>query len=280
MSTNVLGSEIVKHVLGRFKRENRLSILDAVDLGNKSKEELETWGLFCACLAWGSLKAKRNILISFYNNLNTSFTEFIKSPSQKLLRIIYKSDDGSLKLLSLCLAIRDLLEEHGSVSDFVRNSETVDHAIFNLASTLRRGVVKHTPYEVKKFNLPKSSLSPPITFVHKRRTSALKRYYMYFRWMIRDSEPDYGIWNFFDKRDLYHPLDLHVARILKRWRVLSDDSNDWYNVQQVTEYFKKVEPRDPLKYDYHLVTFGQKFCEKNSPMCWKCPVKPKFACNL
>lgn len=108
----------------------------------------------------------------------------------------------------------------------------------------------------------------------------MKRYCMYFRWMVRDSEPDYGIWNFFDKRDLYHPLDLHVARILKRWRVLSDDSNDWYNVQQVTEYFKKVEPNDPLKYDYHLVTFGQKFCGKNSPMCWKCPVKPKFACNL
>ena len=274
----MLDPEIAKRVLSDFRVEDRPSILDAVNLGKNSKVELETWGLFCACLAWGGLVAKRNILIPFYENLLDSFTEFIKEPSQQLLRIIYKSENGSLQLLGLCLAVRDALEEHGSIGKFVSESESIDHAIFRLAHMLREKLDQHPP--VRKFNLPKVDPTPPVTDKEKRGTRALKRYCMYFRWMVRDSEPDFGIWNFFDKRKLRHPIDVHVARILQRWGVLSNEKDDWFNVEKVTQYFRTVKPDDPLKFDYHLVTFGQKFCKKDDPMCRKCPVRPHFKCNL
>lgn len=274
----MLDPEITKRVLSDFRVEDRPSILDAVNLGKNSKVELEIWGFFCVCLAWGGLVAKRNLLIPFYENLPNSFTEFIKEPSQGMLKNIYKTKEGSLQLLGLCLAIRDLLEEHGSISKFVRESESVDHAIFRLAHVLREKLDQHPP--ARKFNLPKVDPTPPFTDKEKRRTRALKRYCMYFRWMVRDSEPDFGIWDFFDKRNLRHPMDIHVARILQRWGVLSDNSPNWFNVEKVTEYSRGVEPDDPLKFDYHLVTFGQKFCTKDDPMCWKCPVRPHFKCDL
>lgn len=274
----MLEPEIAKRVLSDFKAEDRLSILDAVNLGKHPKEELETWGLFCACLAWGGLIAKRNLLIPFYEKLPDSYVDFISEPSQEVLGRIYKKERGSHQLMGLCLAIGDLLDEHGSIGRFVSQSESVDDAIFGLAHLLREKLEQHPP--TRKFNLPRVNQKPPVTDRDKIRTRALKRYCMYFRWMVRDSEPDYGIWRFFDKRDLFHPIDTHVARILQRWGVLSDSSPSWFNVEKVTEHFKIAEPEDPLKFDYHLVTFGQKFCKKNDPMCWKCPVRPHFKCEL
>ena len=274
----MLDPKIAKTVLSQFSAKERLSILDAVNLGKVSKLELETWGLFCACLAWGGLVAKRKLLIPFYENLPCSFTEFVKKPSQEMLRNIYKTEKGSLQLQGLCLAIRDLLKEHESIGKFVSESERVDKAIFRLAHMLREKLDGHPPK--RKFNLPKVDSGPPVTLNEKRRTRALKRYCMYFRWMVRNAEPDFGTWDFFDKSNLWHPIDTHVAKILKRWRVLSDNSPNWLNVEKVTEYFRTIEPNDPLKFDYHLVTFGQKFCKKNDPLCWGCPIKSHFNCNL
>ncbi|MCD6371622.1 MAG: DUF2400 family protein [Candidatus Aenigmarchaeota archaeon] len=274
----MLTPELTKKVLSTFKIEDRPSILDAVRLGKKSKKELELWALFCACLSWGGLFGKRKLLISFYNNLPASFIDFIKNPSQDELRFIYNSKNGSLQLLGLCFSIRDLLEEYGSVSNLVREGGSVEQAIFRLAYTLRENLEKYPPR--RKFNLPKVSITPPTIVKDKIRTNALKRYCMYFRWMVRDSEPDFGIWKFFDKRDLFHPVDRHVARILRRWGVLTNDSPNWFNVEKVTEYFRKVDPQDPLRFDYHLVTFGQKYCKKKSPVCSECEIKNYWKCIL
>ena len=274
----MLDPKIAKRVLSKFSTKDRLSILDAVNLGRNPKLELETWGLFCACLAWGGLAAKRKLLIPFYENLPNSFTEFVMKPSREMLRGIYRTDVGSLQLEGLCLAIGDLLKEYESILKLVSESKSIDHAIFRLAYILRKKLDRHPP--TRKYNLPRVSSTTPVTMNRKRTTRALKRYCMYFRWMVRDSEPDFGIWNFFDKKNLWHPLDTHVAKILKRWGVLSGNSPNWLNVEKVTEYFRIIEPSDPLKFDYHLVTFGQKFCRKNDPLCWKCPIKPQFKCEL
>ena len=133
----MLNPKIAKKVLSKFKVEDRESLLDAVKLGKNSKEELETWGLFCACLGWGGLVPKRKLLIPFYENLPNLFTQFVMEPSQRILKNIYKSERGSLRLLGLCLTIGDLLEEYGSISKLVRASENVDRAIFSLAHSLR-----------------------------------------------------------------------------------------------------------------------------------------------
>jgi len=259
----MLDPEIAKNILSKFKPEDRPSLLDAANLGNKSRVELEIWGLFCSCFAWGRVSRKRNILIPFYKNLPGTFTEFVIDPSQDLLKNLYKKENRWLKLLGLCLAIRDMLEEHGSISEFVKESEGLVHAIFKLAYTLREKLDRYPPYPKKmKFNLPRVDLTPPQTEKEKKKISALKRFCMYFRWMVRDSELDFGLWNFFDKSDLCHPVDTHVAKIMKRWGVLPNNSVNWLNVEKVTEYFKTVEPNDPTKFDYHLVTFGQNFCEK------------------
>lgn len=274
-----LDPEIAKSVLSGFSWRERETILDAVRLGNKSQNELETWGLFCACLTWGGLEAKRDLLMNFYRKISKPFLQFLRDPSTEPLTVIYPGK-GVNQLPGVCLAIKDIINEFGSLSEFSKNQKDVVHCIFGLANTLRRNLDKH--HSAKKFNLPKVKSIPPFSSEEKKRTGALKRYCMYLRWMVRDEEPDFGVWNFFDKKDLFHPIDTHVSCILKRWRVLSDEKANWFNVEKVTKYFREVEPDDPTKFDYHLVTFGQKFCKKKGPLCWKCPVNLefKFKCIL
>jgi len=273
-----LEPQIARAVLLKFDWRERKSILDAVRLGSSSKEELEAWGLFCACMSWGGLNAKRNSLISFYREINGDFLDFLVRPSIDPLKLIYPRK-GANQLLGLCLAIEDVVEEYGSIGSLVRG-ENVLKAVFKLAYVLRESLERCPVRE--KFNLPKVRIKPPVTTEEKVKTNALKRYCMYFRWMVRDEEPDFGIWNFFNKRELFHPIDTHVACIMKRWGVLEDERTNWLNVEKVTNYFRKFEPEDPVKFDYHLVTFGQKFCRKKAPLCSSCPVKQEFGfkCNL
>jgi len=274
----MLNPEIAKNILSSFKIKDRPSLLDAVRLGSESNKELETWSLFCSLLAWGGLLPKRKILIEFYEKLPNTFLDFLNDPSQKQLRRIYRNEGGSKQLHYLCLSIQDLLDEHRSIGSFLKETDNLTLAIFRLAYELRKNL---ETYMIKrKFNLPKVELLPPKTKNEKRKTNALKRYCMYFRWMVRDSEPDFGLWKFFKKRDLYHPLDRHVARILKRWGVLDNNLANWENVINVTEYFKIIEPSDPTKYDYHLVTFGQNYCRKNDPLCEICSIRKVFRCIL
>lgn len=268
-----INPKLVEQILSQFERKDRVSVLDVVGLP-ENEEEIETWGLFCACLSWGGIQNKVGYYKKFYQDIPEDFLEFIENPREEVLRKIYPNTPSILR--ELCETIHTTRREKGRISDLVSEKGSVESAIFHLAYTLRNHLEEVS--EGKMFNLPKAPKNIPED--PSKFNKALKRYVMYFRWMVRDEEPDFGIWDFFDKKDLLHPIDTHVARILSRWNVLPNTQTDWRNVKKATQFFREVEPEDPIKYDYHLVTFGQKYCEKNSPNCGKCPVKNDFDCMV
>jgi len=53
-----------------------------------------------------------------------------------------------------------------------------------------------------------------------------KRYFMYFRWMVRKNALDMGLWNKIDKKDLIMPLDTHTFNVSKRLGLLNRKSCD------------------------------------------------------
>lgn len=274
----MLDPEIAKRVLSDFRVEDRPSILDAVNLGKGSKVELETWGLFCACLMWGGIEGRKKSLEEVYKRLDNGFVVFLNNPKTELLKGIFPNKPKLL--VGLCRTLNGILSEYKTIGNLVSREPNVISAIFKLGHTIWEKQRKFTLGNRLR-GLPKIlTPEPPKTDKEKKEQSALKKYCMFFRWMIRNEPPDLGLWGFFDKRDLFHPIDTHVARILQRWGVLSDNSPNWFNVEKVTQYFGMVKPDDPLKFDYHLVTFGQKFCKKDDPMCCKCPIRSRFNCIL
>jgi len=63
--------------------------------------------------------------------------------------------------------------------------------------------------------------------------------------------PDLGIWKFINKAHLYFPLDEGVARVFTRLTGTKIKKN-WNGVLQITKYFRKINPKDPTKYDFIL----------------------------
>ncbi len=85
---------------------------------------------------------------------------------------------------------------------------------------------------------------------------AMKRMNMFLRWMVRKSPVDVGIWNFMKPKDLYIPLDVHVARQSREMGLLTRKSNDYIAVKELTRKLKEFCPEDPIKYDFAMFAFG------------------------
>ena len=85
---------------------------------------------------------------------------------------------------------------------------------------------------------------------------AMKRMNMFLRWMVRKSSVDAGIWDFMEPKDLYIPLDVHVARLSRQMGLLTRKSNDYKAVRELMIKLREFCPTDPVKYDFAMFAFG------------------------
>ena len=90
------------------------------------------------------------------------------------------------------------------------------------------------------------------------RRSACKRINMYLRWMVRtdDCGVDFGLWKRLSPANLICPCDVHVDRIARKLQLISRKQTDWLTAVQLTENLKKMDPYDPVKYDFALFGLG------------------------
>lgn len=86
----------------------------------------------------------------------------------------------------------------------------------------------------------------------KPGVSACKRICMYLRWMIRQNEPDLGLWKGMDQRKLYAVMDVHVCQLTAS--ILTRKQADWKACVELTNIFRTWSEEDPLKYDLALMT--------------------------
>ncbi|MDB5202045.1 MAG: hypothetical protein JWQ27_1454 [Ferruginibacter sp.] len=91
-----------------------------------------------------------------------------------------------------------------------------------------------------------------------QRKSGCKRINMFLRWMVRNDNRgvDFGLWKNISPAQLVIPLDLHVARVARHFKLLERKQNDWIAAVELTEKLKIFDPADPAKYDYALFGLG------------------------
>ena len=82
-------------------------------------------------------------------------------------------------------------------------------------------------------------LVPPRTRKHiasPEKNSSCKRINMFLRWMVRrDGQGvDFGLWRRIGAEKLVCPLDLHVARVAKKFRLLTRPSADLLAAMELT----------------------------------------------
>ena len=86
--------------------------------------------------------------------------------------------------------------------------------------------------------------------------SACKRLHMFMRWMVRRDEIDPGGWSGVSPARLLIPLDTHMFRIGQRLGLTRRKQPDLAAVLEITEGFRRLRPRDPVRYDFSLTRLG------------------------
>lgn len=90
------------------------------------------------------------------------------------------------------------------------------------------------------------------------RKSTCKRINMYLRWMVRtdNNGVDFGIWNSISPSQLVCPCDLHVDRVARKLKLIKRKPTDWQTALELTNNLRKLDPIDPVKYDFALFGLG------------------------
>ena len=107
--------------------------------------------------------------------------------------------------------------------------------------------------------------------------SPCKRLTLLVRWMVRDGYPDLGRWHRVPTGELRIPLDLHVHWIAYHLGLTHRKSRSWAAVEEVTEALRRIDPLDPIRYDFvlcHTGISGDCPKERDLSVCGPCSVRP------
>jgi len=110
-----------------------------------------------------------------------------------------------------------------------------------------------------------------------RAGSPCKRMTLFVRWMVRDRYPDLGLWTLVPTGELRIPLDQHVHWIAYHLGLTARRSRSWAAVEEVSEALRRIDPLDPIKYDFvlcHTGISGDCPKERDLSVCGPCSVRP------
>jgi uncharacterized protein (TIGR02757 family) len=86
--------------------------------------------------------------------------------------------------------------------------------------------------------------------------AACKRWRMFLRWLVRTGWPDLGLWRRYPMDRLLIPLDTHVARVSRFIGLSHRATPDGKMAREITESLRRLDPTDPLRYDFALSHLG------------------------
>jgi uncharacterized protein (TIGR02757 family) len=67
---------------------------------------------------------------------------------------------------------------------------------------------------------------------------------------------DFGIWSTIKSSQLVCPCDVHVDRVARKLKLIKRKQTDWQTAIELTTNLRKLDPNDPVKYDFALFGLG------------------------
>jgi len=199
--------------------------------------EREFIALTAASFAYGNVKAIQSFLTNFFSRCGTDPHNLNSEESGLYYRFQSLADVAYFVEFS-----KRLYGEYGSIEN-----------IFDKRDTLEGGVVYF--YELVK-ELCKDAGKGFFFLFPNPKTSGAKRLRMFLRWMIRDDDVDFGLWDSSKISELMMPIDTHILRFAKNNGVISNESATRKNLEIVSTFFREMNPDDPAKYDFALTRLG------------------------
>ncbi len=245
----------------------------------ESREDAEIGGLIVSAIAYGKvgqiLSDTRRLLDIIGDRPAEFVANFSKEQSGVFDGFKHRFTRGT-HVACLVLRLRRVLEDYGSLhglflEDWSRSRDmrsAISHFVGGLLSYDCPGFCDDCA--APRRQSVRWLLSRP------RNGSAAKRMCLYLRWMVRDTYPDIGAWNSVPKSALVIPLDTHVARIGRLLGLTERRSSDWTTAVEITDALKRLDPDDPVRYDYplsHLGIDGKCTGKCGAATCASCTVR-------
>ena len=213
------------------------------------KEDIEISGFLTATISWGNRKSIINNANRMMNLLGNSPFDFImsheESDLERLQNFVHRTFNGT-DLIQFIKSLNHIYTHHvGLEHIFALKAEK--HSLQNSISYF-----KSVFFEIEHTSRTQKHISDPL------KNSAAKRINMFLRWMIRNDNTgvDFGIWKKLSPSHLSCPLDVHSGNVARKLGLLTRKQNDSKALAELDASLRKLDPHDPVKYDYALFGLG------------------------
>ncbi len=211
------------------------------------KEDIEIAGFLAATIAWGqrpTIIKNATFLIEKMDmaphDFITHFKEDDLSNFENFKHRTFNFED----LKHFFLSLQNLYQNHKGLEGAL--SQDPENMAINISK------FKQTFFDIEHLRRTQKHISDPL------KGSAAKRLNMYLRWMVRPNSKavDFGIWTKIKPAHLYLPLDVHTGNVSKKLGILQRKQSDWKALEEIMSTLKKLDPNDPVKYDFALFGLG------------------------
>ena len=216
------------------------------------KQDIEIAGFFSAIFAWGNRTTIINKSRSLMELLDNAPYDFISNHVPHDLKVL-------LAFKHRTFTATDLLYFMAFLQFHYASHHSLETAFFpageNESYSIESALMRFHEYF---FSMEDAPLRTHKHIATPAKHSTCKRLNMFLRWMVRKDNRgvDFGIWHAISPSQLICPFDVHVARVARRFRLLQRTQTDWQAAVELTTYLRKLDPADPVKYDFALFGLG------------------------
>jgi uncharacterized protein (TIGR02757 family) len=230
---------------------------DAIEfpLRYAAPDDREVVALLTACLAYGRVDLFGRALGGVLRAMGPSPAAFVRGfdarrDGEAFATFIYRFNRPR-DLVAFCSAARDLLARHGTLEACFRAG---DHDPAGpIGPALERFARAFLEADVRE-SFPRGRISRGYRHLFPLPSAGgpCKRLHLFLRWMVRREAPDFGLWTTVAPARLLIPLDTHIENMSRALGLTRRRSRTWKMAEEITARLARVDPGDPVKYDFAL----------------------------
>lgn len=213
------------------------------------KEDIEIAGFLSATIAWGNRKMIVKNAHKMMDLVGNSPYDFVMSHRNENLQpietFVHRTFNGQ-DFVGFIKGLQHIYKNHGGLEVAFSKHQEVNSMQKSISE------FKKTFFEIPHQNRTQKHISDPMN------GSAAKRMNMYLRWMCRQDNKgvDLGIWKSISPSLLSCPLDVHSGNVARKLSLLCRKQNDGKALIELDLKLRKLDPNDPVKYDFALFGLG------------------------
>jgi uncharacterized protein (TIGR02757 family) len=250
--------------------------------------DIEVAGFIAASLAYGRvalIEQSVNRVLGVMKDHPSRFVMNFRPARQERLfdGFVHRFTRGK-DLVALTVLLREMLSQGGSIENFMcGNGSGRGGGVGEILSGFSRRALALDVGEVYPGGAIPRDAGVRYFFPSPSDGSACKRLNLFLRWMVRGPDGvDHGIWKSITPGDLVVPLDVHMGRVARFLGLTRRRANSWKSALEITESLRRLDPEDPVKYDYAITRLGiLGVCGggRKKRACPECPLDSHCICR-